>query len=63
MDSPKDPKAVLASILRERLIKDPALAAKQRRLLDMLNPPVDALEMEHQQRMADAVAQKLWPRR
>lgn len=61
---------LLAELLRARLSKDPALAEKQRRLLEKLqNPPPDApempgkQEMEHQQRMADAVAAKLWPKK
>ena len=53
---------VLAEVLRERLSKSPELAAKQRRLLEKLNPPPDKLEMDHQRRMADAVAVKLWPK-
>ncbi len=69
---PTDPTAeqVLAELLRARLTKTPELAAKQRRLLEvLLNPPPGApeapgvLEQQHQQRMADAVAAKLWPKR
>ena len=40
-----DPKTVLSQILLDRLSKDPALAAKQRRLLEALitrTPPSDS---------------------
>lgn len=40
-----DPKTVLSQILLDRLSKDPALAAKQRRLLEALSartPPSDS---------------------
>lgn len=70
MPTNSDAAKVLAELLRERLAKSPELAAKQRRLLEMLrNPPPGApempgkQEMEHQQRMADAVAAKLWPKK
>jgi len=61
-----DPKKLLAELLRANLVKDPALAAKRRRLLEKLaaaEREPDPLEMQHQQRMMDGVAAKLWPER
>lgn len=69
MPTDATPEKLLAELLRARLSKDPELAAKQRRLLEALqDPPAGApempgkQEMKHQQRMADAVAAKLWPK-
>ena len=63
-------KKLLSELLGGNLSKSTELAAKQRRLLEVLGSSrasslvapqqeVDELEMEHQQRMADAVAEKL----
>lgn len=54
----QESRAALGELLRAKLVKDPALAGKQRRLLEKHGTaPVD------QRRMREGVAAKLWPER